>query len=91
MPVFRMNIVLANGKRHNGYHIVDGIELDTYYRHLYRLAQRTGVQIVTFDVVQVSEFSCESTYMRNNNLRRMSHLAPTARPMQSTGRRRRRF
>ncbi len=91
MPVFRINIAFANGKRYKGHHIVDGIELDTYYRHLFRLAQKVPVPIVSFDVVQVSELSREARFMRDNNLKRMSPYVPNVYPTQRTGKRRRRL
>lgn len=91
MPVFRINIVFAGGKRYKEHHIVDGIELDTYYRHLFRLAKRVNVTIVLFDVVQVSEFSPEAILMRSNNLRRMSRYTPKVFVRQTMGKRRRRL
>lgn len=84
MPIFRINIVFANGKRYNGYSLVEGVELDNYYRHLFRFAQRTRIRIVSFDVVQISEFSREATYMRDNNIKRMSHRVPAMQPKQRT-------
>lgn len=71
MPVFRINIVFANRKRFRGYHIIDGIELDTYYRRLFRLAQKGPARIVSFDVVQISELSREAVLMRETNRKRM--------------------
>gem|GEM_PF-6950141 len=91
MPVFRINILYANRKRYRGHHIVEGVELDTYYKHLFRLAQRASVPIVSFDVVQISESSREATYMRENNLKRMSPYVPNVQPRPSAGKRRRRF
>lgn len=91
MPVFRINIAFANGKRYREHHAVDGIELDTYYRHLFRLAQKVPIPIVSFDVVQISELSREAKLMRDNNLKRMSRHVPTAHPMRGTGKLRRRL
>lgn len=91
MPVFRINILYTNRKRYRGHHIVEGIELDTYYKHLFRLAKRASVPIASFDVVQISEYSREATYMRENNLKRMSPYVQNVQPKQGTGKRRRRF
>ncbi len=74
MPIFRINILFANGKLYKGYHLVDGVELDTYYRHLFRLTQKASIPLRSFDVVQVSEFSREATYMRENNLKKMDSV-----------------
>ena len=91
MPVFRINIVFANRKRYKGYHIVDGVELDSYYRHLFRLTQRVPAPVVSFDVVQVSEFSREAALMRDKNLKRMSPYVSNAQPRPRTAKRRRRL
>lgn len=89
MPVFRINIVFADRKRYTGHHLVDGVELDTYYRRLFRLVQKAPVPVVSFDVVQVSEFSKEATFMRDNNLKRMTPYVRAVRPKQGMGKRRR--
>ncbi len=89
MPVFRINILFTNGKRFSGHHLIDGVELDTYYRRLFRLAKATNVPIASFDVVQVSEFSREATFMRDNNLKRMSPYNKNLQSMQGRVKRRR--
>jgi hypothetical protein len=91
MPVFRIDILFANRKRHKEHHIVDGVELDDYYRHVFRIARMASIPIASFDVVQISEFSVVATFMRNNNIKRMMPNAPTVRPTQGTYRRRRRM
>jgi hypothetical protein len=91
MPVFRINIVFAGRKGYRGYHIVDGIELDNYYRHLYRHTQKAAVPLVTFDVVQISEYTRVAVYMRANKLTRLEHHTAPSYPRPQTGRRRRRL
>lgn len=91
MPVFRINIVFNNGKQYKGHHLVDGVELDNYYRHLYRFAQRVSIPIKAFDVVQVSELSSIATFMRKNNIKRMSPHVPNVQPVYRPTYRRRRF
>ncbi len=90
MPVFRINILYANKKRFIEHHLIDGVELDTYYRHVFRVAQKAQVQIVSFDVVQISELSREARFMRENKLTRMSPHVPTPQPRRTTYVRRRR-
>lgn len=91
MPVFRINIVFDNGKVYNEHHLVDGVELDTYYRRLLGLAQKAPVHIVSFDVVQVSAFSPVARVMRDNNIKRMSRYVPKMQPNQARMKRKRRF
>lgn len=91
MPVFRINILFANGKRFMEHHLLDGVELDTYYKRLARLAQRAQVHVVSFDVVQVSEYSREATFMRENKIKRMSRHVPNVQPRPMMNKRRRRL
>lgn len=63
MPVFRINILFASGRRKNGHHLVEGIDLDTYYLDLYESAQKEMGPIVKFDVVQISEHTREAKFM----------------------------
>lgn len=91
MPIFRINIVFAAGKRHRSYRRADGIELDTYYQYILRLAQKTRLRIVTFDVVQLSELSPEAKLMRDQNLKRMSPYVPPVYQRQGTVKRKRRL
>lgn len=80
IPVFRINILFAKGKRFKEYHLIDGVELDTYYKRLARLSQRAQVSVVSFYVVQVSEYSREATFMRENKITRMSRHVPNMKP-----------
>jgi hypothetical protein len=91
MPVYRINILFANGKSYKEYHLVDGVELDAYYKRLARLAQMSHVPVVSFDVVQVSKFSREATLMRPNNIKRMSRYVPNVQPRKGSSKRRRRL
>lgn len=81
MPVFRIDIIFANGKRFNEYRLVDGIELDTYYSRILRLAKRYPVPMKSFDVVQMSEHSLEVKTMRANNANRLSPQTQKPQPI----------
>lgn len=82
MPVFRIEILFANGEYFKEHHLNDEVDLDTYYRGVFRFAQGKGVPISSFDVVQVSEFSQTATRMRENNIVRLPHKVQKAQPGQ---------
>lgn len=91
MPVFKVDIIFKNGKHIKEYRIVEDVDLDTYYSAVFLSIESQLATVSGFDVVQLSEFSPVSKFMRSNNHTQMSKAAYKVQWGQHTGRRRRRF